>query len=269
MRTRNYNHIIVKDQTLHHRLVEKGYFIAKTLDAPALQILRDAYDTFMQMSGGETIDAFKSSVNFKNAEAVKFSREKIDSVFRNAFDNIFISEKVTYTGGVFLIKPSGADTYHKLHCDRALVDEINSYGLYSWTPITETSETTGKLFVVPKSNYSGNHQRSPSVAVIELNEDLYRNDYEILDIKAGETIFFDTALMHGSLANTSGRNRVAVNFFIKPADTPYMHFARNNDDDTMVDVFEIQPEFFFSQEHHSNSATGKYKKLLRTEKLLT
>jgi len=262
---RPYSHQILRGDSSHRSLATDGYFVARVLTDEELQELQSGYRQFLSMIEGEKLNYFAASCNVANRDAVRYSKDLIDGIFTKAFNRIFIEGSFEHTGGVFMMKKSGEDTYHPLHRDIPVVDERRTYGIYSWTPITETGPDSGRMFVVPGSNHSGSHQRSHLLEYPKMDEGLYRDSYKVLDVKMGETLFFDARLLHGSQANTSGKTRAVVNFYVKPAHEPCIYYAQNPDDSGLVDVYEIDPAYFFEQEHHGNTAKGKHMRFLHSE----
>jgi hypothetical protein len=262
---RTYAQRLLSSEEHHNALVTDGYFVAEVLSEQELQELQAGYQHFLSLIEGEKLNYFAASCNVANREAVRYSKELIDRIFKQAFNRMFIEGSFEHTGGVFMMKKSGEDTYHPLHRDIPVVDERRTYGIYSWTPITETGPDSGRMFVVPGSNHSGSHQRSHLLEYPKMDEGLYRDSYKVLDVKMGETLFFDARLLHGSQANTSGKTRAVVNFYVKPAHEPCIYYAQNPNDSGLVDVYEIDPAYFFEQEHHGNTAKGKHMRFLHSE----
>lgn len=262
-----YSEQILLDNKHLAQLEEKGYFISRTLDKQRLDLINNSYVEFCFLSKNNNEETFKPSVLDGNIDAIEYSRKEIDRIFINAFEKIFNIELVDFCGGVFLVKESGNDTHHSLHQDRALIDERLTFGLYSWTPITETDKNTGRLFVIPGSHKWGNHQRSLEINLPLLDEKKLLPLANVLDVEAGETVFFDTALMHGSFPNNSGKKRVAVNLFVKPKKYPQIHFAKNLSDESLLDIYEINPDFFFKQHFLHEDFRAKYKLLYSEKKL--
>jgi hypothetical protein len=119
---------------------------------------------------------------------------------------------------VLQIKPSSPDSALSAHQDSSLVDETHSHGLYAWVALTDSGVDDGPLFVLPGSHRWGRWPRaaSPVDELAGLHHAIERWS-RVLEVRSGQVVLFDNAVVHGSLANRSGRTRLAASCAVVPA----------------------------------------------------
>ncbi len=245
---RTFNPILLNDSNLHQKLVQEGFFITELFTGEEIALLNEGYQDFLSHTDRSRFTHFAASCAVPEIKAKIVAREHLDRVCRIAFKRMFREEATDLVGGTYLIKTSGEGTKpNALHQDIPMVDETSTFALYSWTPITVTGLNTGRLFVVPGSHRHGIRQRTRPESLNLSENDLARLGFslQVLDIAQGQTLFFDTALMHGSHPNTSGRDRVSVNYYVKSLESPYLFFAENSASAGHVDVYEADRNHYY------------------------
>ena len=271
---RIFNPILLNDSDLHQKLMKDGFFITELFTGKEIELLNEGYQDFLSYTDRSRFSHFAASCAVPEIKAKSVAREHLDRVCRKAFKRLFREEAADLVGGTYLIKTCGEGTRpNGLHQDLPMIDETSTFAMYSWTPITETGQNTGKLFVVPGSHLHGIRQRT-GPELFDLSEsDLLELGFsvETLDIPMGHTVFFDTALMHGSLPNTSVKDRVTVNYYVKSKQADYLYFVRNAENPLDVDVYEIDRDhYYFNQlDPIGTDPNFRFLRYLRTERQLS
>jgi hypothetical protein len=151
------------------------------------------------------------------------------------------------TGRNFIVK-RGADGAGRMlmHQDFSFVDQTVERGVHVWIPLVDVNHENGCLKVSPGSHRLINHIAGPGGlpnpydAVLD---ELDRHCTVSLPMKAGEAVFFDERLMHGSEPNMIPADRPAANIaFIRNGLKQRIHIA-NKETPGVLDIFELGHEF--------------------------
>jgi hypothetical protein len=71
-------------------------------------------------------------------------------------------------------------------------------------------------------------------------------------MKKGDVCFFEGALIHSSPPNQTTEVRVAVNYFVKPLDKPFLHYFIDADTPSgKSEVYAVDIDFFYSEDFES------------------
>ncbi|MGB0918761.1 MAG: phytanoyl-CoA dioxygenase family protein, partial [Flavobacteriales bacterium] len=133
-------------------------------------------------------------------------------------------------GCSFLTKFPGKYSEMPIHQDWTVVDETKHGSFTIWMPLQDTDSKNGALEVIRGSHKLSSELRSPSLPVSfeGIRKDL-RPYLEMIELKAGEALLFNHALMHSSPANTTDQPRVAVTYGFVPAEAELcMYYGKEN-----------------------------------------
>lgn len=136
------------------------------------------------------------------------------------------------------------------HHDVTFTDERSFRSLLLWCPLVDCGPDGGALQVLPGSHrwFSGIRPSTPSSVpqvTSESQEDLVARavGYEL---RAGDGILIDAAMVHGSAANATDRVRPAVTFCLVPRNAPVLHF--HQDEQGRLGGWAVDDEFFTSHD---------------------
>lgn len=204
---------------------EQGFVVKPVLDAAGLELLRQ---TFGQLSRPASEEFYVTLVerSFEESEALS---AVILSVLRPKLASILRGESIV--GATFLRKSPGRRGEISLHQDWTLVDERTTCSMNLWCPLVDVDRTNGALEVLP-----GSHLWFPAFRSPQLPSAQIPFSFEIeplllpLSLSAGEAVFYDHRLFHGSRANLSDGDRVVAQVGLTPIDEDLvMCFDRGDD----------------------------------------
>lgn len=248
-----FNEPLFKDAEIQQELAVKGYTVQPFLTSAEVATLLSSYDGLLSMLPGGLPDTFCPSGRFEDPVLRNYARDSIDAVIPSRLSSFFIEGSVSLMGGTFLIKPSGPKTALSPHQDSSHVDESSSFSVYAWIPLVDTTIENGAFHVVPGSHLWGNKHRSLNVPwCFAGEEDSLLKLSQPVDVKCGEVCFFEGALIHSSPPNSSAQTRVALNYFIKPANQQFLHhFVDEKTPKGKVEVYGVDIDFFYSEDFES------------------
>lgn len=238
---------------------ENGFIKLSFLSEEEIVPLKEGFDTYLNQTGG-----LKSGLFYTSGRDIEHNRMLAKSTtwpfLEKYFQRIFNLKDLHIEGCAWLIKPSGNEGDLAPHQDSSLIDERIFSSLYGWMPLIDVNEKNGGLFVLPGSHSWGNHFRSLDVPWVFDKYTHILNKYCVnLEVKAGEIVFFEGALIHGSGPNLSSEIRPAVNFFLKPKHAPFIHFMRDEKTPIgKIESFKIDMDFFYRENFRERPNTNKY-----------
>lgn len=175
---------------------------------------------------------------------------------------------VDYISGIHLIKPPSPISNLNPHQDSSLVDELLYPSVYTWLPFKNVNSFNGTLHVLPGSHKAKNIQRSLNIPwEFAPYIDVLKKYMVPVNVKFGQVVFFDSALIHSSSRNLSFSTRIAANVFIKPKAAKYLHYYSDAESEyEIAEVYNVTPDFNY-QDNIMLRPDHKYT-LLRTEKVV-
>jgi len=174
-------------------------------------------------------------------------------------DDYFINYKAFM--GSFITKHADKNSELGVHQDMTLVDESQFMGINIWSPLCDTNEKNGALYLIPKSHRIFPTYRNATI------KNCYDKHYGVIKkymqpvyIKAGEAIVFDNSILHYSPPNLSNAIRIATNVFIthKEATLTICYHDKNRN---QIELFEQQDDFFTSFTQFGNDSNQERPKI--------
>jgi hypothetical protein len=212
----------------------------------------------MHLNNENMNDHLKQSMLFSNKYPDEDYKENTQ-----IFLNKFLSPKLKQItniyeiiNSVFIIKPAGWGVFD-YHQDWNMVDETiqRTYGI--WIPLQDVNHKNGTVTILPGShNYYPLTYRSATIPWIYDDseiKDLIKENQEVLNLKAGEAVIFDNAIIHSTTENETADNRAAIFFGIKPYDMQLIHFYGHSDSGK-IECFETTRSFFHEYDYISKPA---------------
>lgn len=248
-----FNTPLFKNAEIQEEFALNGFSVQPFLNTAEVATLLNSYEGLLSMLPDGLPDTFCPSGRFEDPVLRNFARNSIDAVVPSRLKSFFIDRKASLLGGTFLIKPSGPNTALSPHQDSSHVDESCSFSVYAWIPLVDTTIENGAFHVVPGSHLWGNKHRSLNVPwCFAGEEDSLLKLSQPVDVKCGEVCFFEGALIHSSPPNLSEQTRVALNYFIKPANQQFLHhFVDEKTPKGKVEVYGVDIDFFYSEDFES------------------
>ncbi len=221
------------DSTQHHAV-----FIAPKLE----QIFRNkGYCAFPLLSSGEAdevVGIYEDFEKHHGADGNKFHgtgwiqdtelrviiSNSVTPIIVSALNRVFKNYKIL--GSSFLQKESGEDTGVLLHQDWTYVDENQFYSMNIWIALEDVSIDNGAMFIIPYSHriFSGYLRPAPDYPVPFRNLIGKLEPYkQTIELRKGECICFNNALLHGSHPNLLNSKRLVVVTTLLPENADLVH----------------------------------------------
>ena len=151
--------------------------------------------------------------------------------------------------GYVMTKPPHSTVGVPVHQDEAFLDESQSRGVLIWCPLVDTNAENGWLNVLVGSHTVLPLDRPTGHApwpFREVEERLYHH-LTPLEVKAGDVVAYDGALIHASPPNRSSVLRPTVGIGLAPEEAQLICDFWVEDEDR-VDRYYVRPEFYVRHE---------------------
>jgi len=179
----------------------------------------------------ETSD-FNHMINDMLSEVITSRLEEMGILFQPVFAS-------------FAIKPKKYQTEFNLHQDWSVVDESSHNSAQIWIPTIDSDASNGGLFVMDRSHLFFNNHRSGSYPITEIKRTgLLKYLTAQIALKKGEALMFKHSLFHGSVANRSEVERVAVIFCVIGKNSKNIYYHKK--DTNISGIVDIDPDFYLS-----------------------
>lgn len=128
--------------------------------------------------------------------------------------------------GAYVVKGTSPNRV-SLHQDWTYLDERGTRSYLAWIPLVDVDDANGALRFVPGSHRWSDGIRASGPApplVGDDDQDRVVGAAVTVPLAAGEAVVYDSAVVHGSAANGSGRLRPAIVVAVVPDGCPVLHF---------------------------------------------
>jgi hypothetical protein len=231
---------ILKDEAQNKALAEKGYAVFPFLKPDTVEQLASYYLEFQK----EEPSHFYSSTHSADMAFRKKTSDFINAILSPLVPDVLVDYKLL--GGAYVVKPAHGKGILQPHQDWNLVDERKSRSYNLWIPLVDVDVKNGAVFVLAGSHARLNTYRGPGIPSVfkEVEQHIWQK-LEPLPMKAGEALFYDHALLHGSPANTSDRVRIGIVCGVIPKDVAMQLHALQ---DGKIETFQCDESFFLEKD---------------------
>lgn len=198
----------------------KGYLVRRLFDTKSAARLKAEFE---QRHADKDLTPnqesnYVSALDLNRDEAKAFS-DWIWAAWSEPLQQIIAGFRQVDAG--MLIKQSGAGPVG-IHQHSVFTDRPFSQTIIVWCPLADCDEVDGCLHLVPGSQRLVRHVnvigKGGYITDPQIMSKVLRDHGVVLPLKAGEAVFFENSLLHGSLPNESGRSRIAMGGYMVSAD---------------------------------------------------
>lgn len=265
-----YQQKFLKDKNILKAIFTDGYAVLPLLSPEEIHQLRKGYEELKTLVGNDLGEDFWPSGRHADPKVRNFAKSKIDEVIPKHLNKLFIEDSYRLIGGTYLLKPPSAKSALNPHQDSAHVNEFTHFSTYLWIPLEDVTEESGGIRVLPKSHQFNIKQRSLNVPwalepFIHILDEYMVN----VHIRAGEVLIFDAALIHSSPPNFTEKDRVAINYYVHPSQSPFCHYYKDeHTPEGEIEVFDVTPEFYYTEDFEQKPSK-KYQQLENQPQLIS
>lgn len=201
-----------------------GFVVIPVLNFETINNLKEIYYTEVPQN---------QITNFASSAICSIEKNNIisDTLYNltNPFFNNFL-ENYQMIGGSFLIKKNDNGSLG-IHQDNNCVDNTTHAAAFAWTPLEDVNIKNGCMYVIKNSHLFFDNIVSFSYK----NDNIYwkkiPEKYIVpIEMKAGEVLFFNPKLFHGSFKNQTNNTRIAINSLITDRNATITYYIKKDDD---------------------------------------
>lgn len=264
---REFDSTLFIHQDLNTNLTRKGYVLVKNvLPSNIVDELLAQYQHITGFEDHQSTDYFINSVSFYSSEIRHFTYRSTYKILSEYLKNILNFSKLRIPISIgFCINPAYSKSGSRMHQDPSLIDETLGNSLVIWISLCDMDKNNGCLHVLPGSHLFGNSYRSNFHIkwLFEPYMDIINENAIPIPTKAGDIIIFDPALIHGSTANTTDKDRLAIQISAIPKNLELINVIEKNSFWRKYFLFYNIDESYFTEEHVSQIPSTKYPILYR------
>lgn len=236
---------IIVDDITASEVDLNGFAKIPVLNHQELTSLIDFY--YSQQNDSQNDYGFEVSIESLDLEYKKIIGNKIDTILKRSKSSLF--KNAHFISPRFVLKKSNPNSFVPPHQDWTFVDEkkYRSYNL--WIALVDTTIENGALGFVPKTHNYFTTPRATPLPIFKVpfedNANAFLPYTQFIQLKAGEAVLFDSRVVHTSLPNSSGKDRLAIALEITPEEAQLFHFNLIDAETGIVKKYEIDESFFY------------------------
>jgi ectoine hydroxylase-related dioxygenase (phytanoyl-CoA dioxygenase family) len=249
-----------KDPQLEQEINENGYvvipgFLPEEDVQKLLAVYRGSHNE-------RVIGCWNSLYDLPTGSGAELSAE-ITAVAKPHLAKLF--DNWQFPIALFIVKNPGQEHASLVHRDDTMHNEDEVQYRQCWVPLVDLTPENGALYMVPRSHKLFTDSR-PMFAKwpYENLRPRLEKEFVTLYAKAGDLIVYLDKTLHGSYKNVGSETRPVFQGGImhKDAVPLYTRYVAERNE---VDIYQVDPEFFFNKEYMNPVIDPKYP-LIRTEK---
>lgn len=237
----------------NNSFIQNGFIV---LDLLSDQDIIDLTQIFNQVADKHKND-YVASVVLGDLDMRRFINEEISKIFRKKILLAMLDYKIVL-GSFVSKKAASSNGKFPLHQDPTFVEEDQYVGMSIWCPLVDVDMHNGCLGVLPGSHLLNNPYRTAGmlpypecVAVIEAQYMKY------IPMKAGQVLFMNTRMIHGSPTNASDSVRpVAVGVGIPQNQSLLCCYLNETTRPQTTQVFLVPDDFYVTHTMRSYPQQG-------------
>lgn len=227
---------IFKDPAHQEAFETEGFVQLQLLQAGDISELLALFDHYFP----EPAEGFFSSSYLNDFDLKKEISGKVAAIIDRRLRTHFVDYRLF--GSAFLSKTAGNRSEMPMHQDWTIVDEEKYVAVNVWTPLQDANKENGSLEVLKGSHAFAPVRRSPTIPFFWAGyEGEMQKSLTALEVKAGEAVVLNQALVHYSPANQTDSVRVAITTGLLSA-AASMEFYYQSEPGTL-EVIDMEDDF--------------------------
>jgi hypothetical protein len=239
---------------LNAELCDRGFVVTSISELAVIQDLETDYQEMKRSLKASLKADFQNTSSLQDNELKKEVKRILMQHATRIFEPL-VSNSLQVEPGSFFNKEPRTDSATGLHHDGCHIDEANLCGLHAWLPFQDMNEDNGTFWVVPFSHRIGHFNRVVTdAALLEQHKEELKAMLVPLNIKRGEILFFDHALVHLSGPNHSDQERTAASYTLARKPFQYI-YLKHNQANHNLQMYLVDRDFWIDNRPESEKLT--------------
>lgn len=251
---------LLRDEGLQASICDLGVAVVEgAVPVEALEAFDALFQGVRERVSGSFPEHWFATGMLDDPDLQRWLYEAATPIARRAIEPMLTPDAVVHAGS-FAVKPPGPRSVLGMHQDVSMVDERRWRSLNAWIPLVDTTEENGALRFVLGSHRFGNLHRSLALpwAFEELHEVMEEHAITV-HARRGDLILFDTAMIHGSPANSTPWPRAALQCLILPGGVAVEHLRQGAETPAgTVEVHAIDPDDLLGGPPTGSESRGRH-----------
>lgn len=247
---------ILRDPALQADFEEVGYVVLPFLEAGEVATLVDGYDRLAaELDGSSAPEDYNDtyaefSIIHSRPEFRRRAYDLITSVLEPVAARHLIDMRPLIAN--FVNKPPGTGVV-PTHQNFSVVDEAEHRSVSVWVALVDCVLENGAMSMLEGSHQTLRSRRGMWAyqAFSQIDQDQLDPKLKRVEVRAGDAVILDDALVHYSPPNQTGERRLAIQFVMIPQEARPLWFQQvgATDDGLDIEVWEIDERYFFEFWH--------------------
>jgi len=251
---------IFYDSELQKEFDKNGFVVLDIISPERVPDFIKMYDDLEGAKGTANTNKNTYELSFFD-KSVESKKRKFDTVYQ--FMKPFIDAHLDHYSPIIvnLFNKEHGTGEVPVHQNWTFVDEQKYTSVSIWCPLQNVSRENGTLEIVPGTHKVISDYRGPSIPwVFDNINDVMKQKYMLpLNLKPGQVGIIDDSVIHYSGINQTHNYRKAVQLIMKPAEAATIHCYKENAEDDIVTVMEVEDDYFFDFDMWAKPTGGKNK----------
>ena len=247
---------ILQDPALQATFEDVGYVVVPFLDAEQVKALVDGYDRIAaDLDGSSAPEDYNDtyaefSIIHSRPEFRRRAYDLITSVLEPVADRYLLDMRPLIAN--FVNKPAGTGVV-PTHQNFSVVDEAEHRSVSVWVALVDCVLENGAMSMLEGSHQTLRSRRGMWAyqAFSQIDQGQLDPKLTPVEVRAGDAVILDDALVHYSPPNQTGERRLAIQFVMIPQEARPLWFQQvgATDDGLDIEVWEIDERYFFEFWH--------------------
>jgi ectoine hydroxylase-related dioxygenase (phytanoyl-CoA dioxygenase family) len=237
------------DERVNEQVDELGYAVLdQRLDDDDVHRLDALYRGVRAAAGDDDSGRFLPSMTITEPGLRTQLWDGVRELLAPVIDPLFQPGTAAVMGGSFVSKPASEHSARNPHQDPSVFDETRFVAISLWIPLSDSDADNGTLYVLGGSHRMGNHVRPPDVANFDDAVSEHALAHSVpLELRAGQVLVLDGALVHHSPPNRTTSERVACIGAVRPTGAAmYLMRSDHGEDTGVADLYRVEVDAFRS-----------------------
>lgn len=250
---------IIKSPKYEQEINEIGYTVIDFLDERITEHLKDEFDKFfpdrsLYKGRYNSLDNLDDAGRQEAHQLIVASiKPKLDALFKDYICPISLLYSKRNDGVV--------DT--DWHTDPHFVFNQHLESLYTiWCPLQDVDDKSGVLNVIPYSHRLSYKITNPNYTWdLKEGRSVFNSFRKTFHLKAGQAIFFDSRLIHGSPPNVSNIQRDCIVLRVAHKNSQFISITPDKKEEGKFEVYRHNADFFMGntvKKHNETPNTGVF-----------
>jgi len=231
------------DPEAEKEFTRKGYVVRPFLEKREITAAQDLHDTLTPAIPMDLYQSISGNTNYRRQVS-----EGIRSLIQGRLKEFLPQYRISFCSFVTK-RPNSSKGSLPIHIDPWFSDNRKHRSVHVWCPLIDVDQDNGCLKVIPGSHRLRNVPFALTMNPTPFDHLRVQLDREFatsLPMAAGDAVFYDGSLLHGSDENCSHQPRVALAALSRHETAKPCIFQWNKGEPTKFDILEISEEFLCS-----------------------